>query len=395
MASDARCRGTRGPPHLGRARGPRPGGRAAARRRQSGDRGSRAQPPRSDRPRQRAAACAGTRDRERGPRSMAGGDRDPHARRRGRGPATSGWVFGTAVDHGSVVRSAETCDAQAVGFELVLIVAVVVLVVALVVESRRARRTTDHLRQAARALGTTPDGPSLVTAAEKLQLRAEGLETQLTTDTADLGTLGEALPVGLVRFATDGRVDLATASAHALLRARPFPPRTERHGDVRRHACRRTCRSSGVGRESVHGAPRAHAARTGHPAPGPSCPPVTVGCDLGPPRGCHRAACLQQIRAEFIDNLSHELRTPLSTVSLLAETLARDAEAAGRSRRRCVTGSARSRSRRATSPRWSTSCSTSRGSRAAHRSSWWTMSTWAGSRRARQSDFDCSPSGRT
>ena len=35
---------------------------------------------------------------------------------------------------------------------------------------------------------------------------------------------------------------------------------------------------------------------------------------------------LQQIRTEFIDNLSHELRTPLSTVSLLAETLARDAE---------------------------------------------------------------------
>jgi len=38
---------------------------------------------------------------------------------------------------------------------------------------------------------------------------------------------------------------------------------------------------------------------------------------------------LQQIRAEFVDNLSHELRTPLSTVSLLAETLAREAEAAG------------------------------------------------------------------
>src|SRR4029078_11004873 len=38
---------------------------------------------------------------------------------------------------------------------------------------------------------------------------------------------------------------------------------------------------------------------------------------------------LQQIRAEFVDNLSHELRTPLSTFSLLAETLAREAEAAG------------------------------------------------------------------
>jgi two-component system, OmpR family, phosphate regulon sensor histidine kinase PhoR len=34
---------------------------------------------------------------------------------------------------------------------------------------------------------------------------------------------------------------------------------------------------------------------------------------------------LQHIRTAFIDNLSHELRTPLSTVSLLAETLAREA----------------------------------------------------------------------
>ena len=38
---------------------------------------------------------------------------------------------------------------------------------------------------------------------------------------------------------------------------------------------------------------------------------------------------LQQIRTEFVDNLSHELRTPLSTISLLAETLSRDADAAG------------------------------------------------------------------
>ena len=37
---------------------------------------------------------------------------------------------------------------------------------------------------------------------------------------------------------------------------------------------------------------------------------------------------LEQIRSEFIDNVSHELRTPLSTVLLLAETLARDADGA-------------------------------------------------------------------
>jgi two-component system phosphate regulon sensor histidine kinase PhoR len=38
---------------------------------------------------------------------------------------------------------------------------------------------------------------------------------------------------------------------------------------------------------------------------------------------------LQRIRREFVDNLSHELRTPLTNVSLLAETLVREAEAAG------------------------------------------------------------------
>jgi len=38
---------------------------------------------------------------------------------------------------------------------------------------------------------------------------------------------------------------------------------------------------------------------------------------------------LQRIRAEFIDNLSHELRTPLTTISLLAETLVREADNAG------------------------------------------------------------------
>ncbi len=38
---------------------------------------------------------------------------------------------------------------------------------------------------------------------------------------------------------------------------------------------------------------------------------------------------LQRIRSEFVDNLSHELRTPLTNVSLLAETLVRESEAAG------------------------------------------------------------------
>ena len=69
---------------------------------------------------------------------------------------------------------------------------------------------------------------------------------------------------------------------------------------------------------------------------GPDGPMLVVRARRSPVRGVwvvledvSELRRLQQIRAEFVDNLSHELRTPLSTVSLLAETLARDAEAAG------------------------------------------------------------------
>src|SRR5205085_6885456 len=69
---------------------------------------------------------------------------------------------------------------------------------------------------------------------------------------------------------------------------------------------------------------------------GPDGPTLIVRARRSPVRGVwvvledvSELRRLQQIRTEFVDNLSHELRTPLSTVSLLAETLARDAVAAG------------------------------------------------------------------
>ena len=40
---------------------------------------------------------------------------------------------------------------------------------------------------------------------------------------------------------------------------------------------------------------------------------------------------LRRIRTEFLDNLSHELRTPVTTIGILAESLALEADA-GRSR---------------------------------------------------------------
>jgi signal transduction histidine kinase len=216
-----------------------------------------------------------------------------------------------------------------VGLDLVLVVAIGVLVVALVVESRRARRSAGYVRHAAEALGTTPDGPSLVTAADKLRLRADRLDRRLTRDADDLATLGEMLPIGLVRFASDGQVDLATPSAHALL-ARPGRSLLgrsvmETFADTRADALVGAA-AAGVDRSMT---PLELALR------GPGTPMLALRARRSPSgatwvliEDVTELRNLQRIRAEFVDNVSHELRTPLSTVSLLAETLAREAEAA-------------------------------------------------------------------
>jgi two-component system, OmpR family, phosphate regulon sensor histidine kinase PhoR len=216
-----------------------------------------------------------------------------------------------------------------VAFELVLIVAVVVLAVALVIVSRREQRIAGYLRQIAETFGTTSDGPSIVTGAEKLQLRVDRLETQLVRDTDDMATLGEALPIGLVRFGTDGHVDLATPSAHALL-ARPGRSLLgrsvmETFADTRADALVGAA-ASGANPSTT---PLELALR------GPGTPMLALRARRSPSgatwvliEDVTELRNLQRIRAEFVDNVSHELRTPLSTVSLLAETLAREAEAA-------------------------------------------------------------------
>ena len=91
------------------------------------------------------------------------------------------------------------------------------------------------------------------------------------------------------------------------------------------------------GRGPGRGGPRRAAARPGEfRLSGPDGPILVMRARRSPPHGVwvvledvSELRRLQQIRTEFVDNLSHELRTPLSTVSLLAETLARDAELAG------------------------------------------------------------------
>ena len=133
------------------------------------------------------------------------------------------------------------------------------------------------------------------------------------------------MPVGVLHFDADRRVDRASARAHVLLEIRPgrLIGRTvmETFLDARVEAL-------------VDGVPDGGTA-TGEARVGVREPRTVVLRIHRPLDGTWivledvtELRRLQQIRAEFIDNLSHELRTPLTTVSLLAETLARDAEGA-------------------------------------------------------------------
>jgi two-component system phosphate regulon sensor histidine kinase PhoR len=136
----------------------------------------------------------------------------------------------------------------------------------------------------------------------------------------------DLLPVGVLHLGGDRRVDRANARAHVLLDVQPgrLPGRTvmELFLDVGIEATiDGLAPGSSITAEvrAGTGDPRALALRAQRPADGGTWIVLEDVTEL---------RRLQQIRTEFIDNLSHELRTPLSTVSLLAETLARDAERA-------------------------------------------------------------------
>jgi two-component system phosphate regulon sensor histidine kinase PhoR len=134
--------------------------------------------------------------------------------------------------------------------------------------------------------------------------------------------LDDALPLGIVRFGHDLRVARANARAHVLLGVAPgrLVGRTvmETFLDARVEPVI----AAGTGTAELRvgdGEPSTVVLRVLRPASGGT---VAILEDVTELRR------LRQMRTEFIDNLSHELRTPLSTVSLLAETLAREAATA-------------------------------------------------------------------
>jgi two-component system phosphate regulon sensor histidine kinase PhoR len=166
----------------------------------------------------------------------------------------------------------------------------------------------------------------VATLVRRLRERLEASEFELDQEVRNASYLADLMGVGIVRF-DDGRVELANAAAHILLRRPP--------GSIAGRTALETFVDARV-EELIATAGTTGAASGEFRLSGADGPTLVIRARRSPISGVwvvledvSELRRLQQIRAEFVDNLSHELRTPLSTVSLLAETLAREAEAAG------------------------------------------------------------------
>jgi two-component system, OmpR family, phosphate regulon sensor histidine kinase PhoR len=203
------------------------------------------------------------------------------------------------------------CDARIVAIvdvlAILLAIAAVITLVVAVSRDRALRRTQARLDR--------------LRAEEEDRARAAGART------ADEAALREALDTGLIRLDPALRISEANGRAHALLgRATgSLVGRSvmEAFMDPAVEALARGAIDAGSTTAEIRSA-------------GPDGPALIVRARRVRDDGVwlvledvSELRRLQRIRAEFIDNLSHELRTPLTTVSLLAETLQREAEAVG------------------------------------------------------------------
>jgi two-component system phosphate regulon sensor histidine kinase PhoR len=168
------------------------------------------------------------------------------------------------------------------------------------------------------------DLPTLV---RRLRERLDGSEFELDQQVRNASYLADVMGVGILRLDDRQRVELANAAAHILLRRAP--------GTIRGRTALETFVDGRV-EELIATAGASGSASGEFKLSGAEGPVLVIRARRSPVTGVwvvledvSELRRLQQIRAEFVDNLSHELRTPLSTVSLLAETLSREAEAAG------------------------------------------------------------------
>jgi len=157
--------------------------------------------------------------------------------------------------------------------------------------------------------------------------RSRTAEWQTGEVARDRATLLDIIGVGVVRLDDALVVDVANTAAHAFLgrAAGTLVGRTaiEAFIDPTIEAIAAAARETGA----------ANGELTLRHVDGPT---LVVRAHRSPVRGVwlvmedvSELRRLQRIRTEFIDNLSHELRTPLTTVSLLTETLVREADQAG------------------------------------------------------------------
>lgn len=215
---------------------------------------------------------------------------------------------------------------------MVSFVAVEAILIAVAVGVAMARgRTLDAMAE--RLVDTrsgaapAPRPDDLIDAVARLRRRADAAEFALDQRLRDLAYLADLIGVGIVRLTDDLRVEVANTAAHVFLHRQPGSmlgrSAIEAFGDHR---------IEGLAREA---ADRGAAARE-VTLRDPDGPALVIRARRSPILGIWvvledvaELRRLQRIRAEFIDNLSHELRTPITTIGLLAETLARDADAAG------------------------------------------------------------------
>jgi two-component system, OmpR family, phosphate regulon sensor histidine kinase PhoR len=181
-------------------------------------------------------------------------------------------------------------------------------------------------RDVAAAIGAS-GADDAVAAARATRERADRLAADTAAAEADRDAFLDSLQIGVLGVEPGFRIVAANPAAHILLGREP---RTlvgrsviEAFLDTEVEAIARAAIENG--------------SATGEYAPsGPDGPRLVVRARRSPAgdlwlllEDVSELRRLRQIRAEFIDNLSHELRTPLTTVSLLAETLTREADAAG------------------------------------------------------------------
>jgi two-component system phosphate regulon sensor histidine kinase PhoR len=161
----------------------------------------------------------------------------------------------------------------------------------------------------------------------RLREDIERLELELADERRDHELVADIIEVGIVDLDAELRIVAANAAAHAFVGRAPgtllgLGP-LEAFLDTGIEAIARTALDQGTagGEVSLRGT---------------DGPTIVVRARRSTAGGVWLVLAdvselrrLQQIRTEFIDNLSHELRTPLSTVSLLAETLSREADTLG------------------------------------------------------------------